>query len=178
MLATRYQRGDRLQLFASMNRFGVGLMVPTEREMPVSHGGELLKDYNFAVAIDGMDQLHFSEVSGLNVEVGVVEFRSGADADTVGRVVPGRVKYGPVTLERGVARDLQLWEWLSNIESGQADARQVTISILGTNHETAAAFVLHGAWPSRLELGKLEGKGNSIAIERLELTYERLQVDN
>ena len=73
----------------------------------MSHGGELLNDYSFTVVIDGMDQLHFSEVSGLSVEVGVVEFRSGADADTVGRVVPGRVKYGPVKLKRGVARDLR-----------------------------------------------------------------------
>lgn len=142
----------------------------------MSHGGELLKDYSFTVVIDGMDQLHFSEVSGLSVEVGVVEFRSGADADTVGRVVPGRVKYGPVKLKRGVARDLDLWEWLSNIEGGETDARQVTISILDANHEPAVAFLLHGAWPSRLELGKLKGKGNSVAIERLELTFERLQV--
>lgn len=150
----------------------------TERKASVSHRDELLRDYNFTVAIDGMDQLHFTEVSGLSAEVGVVEFRSGADADTVGRVVPGRVKYGPVTLKRGVARDLQLWEWLANIDGGEADARQVTISIVDANHETAVAFVLHGAWPSRLELGKLEGKGNSVAIERMDLSYERLRVDS
>jgi len=145
----------------------------------MAHRDELLRDYHFVVEIGGLDdQLHFTEVSGLGVEVAAIQFRSGSDVDTVGRLVPGRVSYGPVTLKRGLARDMALWRWLSNIEDGEADFRPVTISILGEDHQPAVAFRLRSAWPSRLELGALKGLGNDVAIETLELTFEHLDVED
>ena len=138
----------------------------------------MLRNYNFAVQIDGIDELHFSEVTGLSVEVQAIRFRSGTDLGTGAKVLPGRISYEPVTLERGLARDLALWEWLSTIEGGQTDMRNVTISVLDEEHEPAIAFRLTSAWPSRLQLGRLEGLGNGVAIEKLTLTYERLSVEN
>ena len=138
----------------------------------------MLRNYNFAVQIDGMDELHFSEVTGLSVEVQAIQFRSGTDLGTGAKVLPGRISYEPVTLERGLARDLALWEWLSTIEGGQTDMRNVTISVLDEDHEPAIAFRLTSAWPSRLKLGRLDGLGNGVAIEKLTLTYERLSVEN
>lgn len=138
----------------------------------------MLRNYNFAVQIDGMDELHFSEVTGLSVEVQAIRFRSGTDLGTGAKVLPGRISYEPVTLERGLARDLALWEWLSTIEGGQTDMRNVTISVLDEEHEPAIAFRLTSAWPSRLQLGRLDGLGNGVAIEKLTLTYERLSVEN
>lgn len=138
----------------------------------------MLRNYNFAVQIDGMDELHFSEVTGLSVEVQAIRFRSGTDLGTGAKVLPGRISYEPVTLERGLARDLALWEWLSTIEGGQTDMRNVTISVLDEDHEPAIAFRLTSAWPSRLQLGRLDGLGNGVAIEKLTLTYERLSVEN
>ena len=138
----------------------------------------MLRNYNFAVQIDGMDELHFSEVTGLSGEVQAIRFRSGTDLGTGAKVLPGRISYEPVTLERGLARDLALWEWLSTIEGGQTDMRNVTISVLDEEHEPAIAFRLTSAWPSRLQLGRLDGLGNGVAIEKLTLTYERLSVEN
>ena len=138
----------------------------------------MLRNYNFAVQIDGMDELHFSEVTGLSVEVQAIQYRSGTDLGTGAKVLPGRISYEPVTLERGLARDLALWEWLSTIEGGQTDMRNVTISVLDEEHEPAIAFRLTSAWPSRLQLGRLDGLGNGVAIEKLTLTYERLSVEN
>ena len=144
----------------------------------MSHRDNMLRNYNFAVQIDGMDELHFSEVTGLSVEVQAIRFRSGTDLGTGAKVLPGRISYEPVTLERGLARDLALWEWLSTIEGGQTDMRNVTISVLDEEHEPAIAFRLTSAWPSRLQLGRLDGLGNGVAIEKLTLTYERLSVEN
>jgi len=144
----------------------------------MAHHDELLRDYRFIVEIDDLDQMHFSEVSGLRVEVGAIQFRSGGDVDTVGRVVPGRVTYRPITLRRGLASDMALWGWLSNIEDGQSDFRRVTVKILGEDRETAVAFRLDSAWPSGLELGPLKGLGTDLAIETLELTFERLEVED
>lgn len=138
----------------------------------------MLRNYNFAVQIDGMDELHFSEVSGLSVEVQAIHFRSGTDLGTGGKVLPGRISYEPVTLERGLARDLALWDWLSTIEGGQTDLRNVTISVLDEEHQPAVAFRLASAWPSRLKLGRLDGLGNGVAIEKLTLSYERLTVES
>lgn len=143
----------------------------------MAHQDELLRDYRFRVDIVGFDdQLHFSEVSGLGVEIEAIQFRSGGDVDTVGRVVPGRVTYHPVILRRGLARDMTLWRWLLDIEAGEPDFRPVTISILGEDNQPAVAFRLHSAWPSRLELGTLKGLGNEVAVETLQLTYERLDL--
>ena len=74
--------------------------MPTLRESPYSA-------FNFLVELEpgkGKDpQAGFSEVSGLNTEITVAEYRTGNDPVNHVRKQPGIFKTGDVTLKRGVA---------------------------------------------------------------------------
>lgn len=63
--------------------------------------GDPFPGFDFVVEIDGVETAGFQEVSGLEGSLDVIEYREGADALTV-RKLPGMVKYGNVTLKRGL----------------------------------------------------------------------------
>src|SRR5215213_6505112 len=70
--------------------------------------------FNFVVTHDTVTIGAFMEVSGLDTENAVIEYREGADqtAATAGAFVrkqPGLERYPNVTLRRGIAGDLNLW---------------------------------------------------------------------
>lgn len=68
-----------------------------------------LGNYNFMVEIDGSAVANFSEVSGLEIETEVIEYRSGNDISRV-RKIPGLHKAGDITLKRGITQSRDLWE--------------------------------------------------------------------
>ena len=59
------------------------------------------KNFNFRVEIDGITVAGFSECSGLESEVAVIEYREGADISV--RKLPGLAKFGDVSLCAGCA---------------------------------------------------------------------------
>lgn len=56
--------------------------------------------FNFLVEIDGMTVGGFSEVSGIESTVDVIEYRGGDEHTTV-RKLPGVVRYPNLVLKRG-----------------------------------------------------------------------------
>jgi hypothetical protein len=64
-------------------------------------------------------QAGFSEVSGLNAEITVAEYRAGNDRVNYVRKVPGIHKAGDVTLKRGVIGAQNLYEWLELGRTGK-----------------------------------------------------------
>jgi phage tail-like protein len=52
-----------------------------------------------AITFDGMPTAYFRSVSGISVEIEVVEFREGGSNDV--HKIPGRVKYPNLVLKQG-----------------------------------------------------------------------------
>ena len=85
--------------------------MPISRETPYSA-------FNFLVntGFGGEEEVigGFSEVSGLNAEVTVAEYRAGnAKVNYVSKIL-GIHKSGDVTLKRGVIGAENIWEWLKH----------------------------------------------------------------
>jgi phage tail-like protein len=59
-----------------------------------------LNNYNFKVEIDGIQVGGFSEASGLESTVEVVEYREGGLNNTVHKL-PGKTTYSDIVLKRG-----------------------------------------------------------------------------
>lgn len=59
------------------------------------------KKYNYRVQIDSIDVAGFSEVSGFDATIDVIEYREGSEAINSPRKLPGLTKYGNVTLSGG-----------------------------------------------------------------------------
>lgn len=62
----------------------------------------------FSVEIDGVAACGFSEVSGLEMETDVIEYREGCDSTTP-RKFRGLTKFSDITLKRGISSDLDIW---------------------------------------------------------------------
>ena len=131
---------------------------------------------NFAVEIDGVTVAHFAEVSGLEVEIGIVEYRNGSEDVTV-RKLPGLAKYSNITLKRGVVGDLSLWQWLGTVRQGNAERRDGAIVLLDERREPVLRFRFRRGWPCKWQGPTLNAHSNEVAIEALEIAHEGLDVE-
>jgi phage tail-like protein len=136
--------------------------------------------FNFDVEINGAQIAAFQEVSGLDSENQVIEYREGADPMNTVRKVTGLERYGPVTCRRGQTGSLVLWEWRKEVRDGGSSfpaTRDVTIKLLDEKHEPVLKWKLTNAWCTKLTGPALNAKGNEIAIETLELACDRIDLE-
>jgi len=133
--------------------------------------------FNFVVEINGAQVAAFQEVSGLDSENTPIEYREGADKLNSVRKLPGMEKYPNVTLKRGITGSTVLWEWRKEVRDGGTafpPIRDVTIKLQDEKHQPVVKWTLTNAWCSKLTGPSLNAKGNEIAIETMELAYDRL----
>jgi len=138
-----------------------------------------LRNFRFRVEIDNLARAGFSEVSGLEITTDVVEYREGTDPPHV-RKLSGLTKYGNVTLRAGLivgAGALDLFRWHQSIASGELlnARRRVVIIVQDEAGADQARYVVSDAWPVKYEASELNGKGNDVMIETLELGNEGIE---
>ncbi|MDR3698755.1 MAG: phage tail protein [Candidatus Sulfopaludibacter sp.] len=145
--------------------------------------------FNFAVSLDGTDIGGFMEVSGLDTENAVIEYRQGNDQTnaTSGnflRKQPGLERYPNVIFRRGIAGDLTLWTKLRQpiVQAsagpelgtpGQASP-SLKVDLQNEAHTVVQSWTLQNAWVSKLSGPSLNAKGNEIAIEAIEVVCDRI----
>ena len=136
--------------------------------------------FNFIVEINGAQIAAFQEVSGLDSENTPIEYREGADPMNTVRKLPGAEKYPNLLCKRGITGSLVLWEWRKEVRDGGTafpPTRDVTIKLLDEQHSPVLKWKLTNAWCCKLTGPSLNGKGNEIAIETMELAYDRLDIE-
>lgn len=137
-----------------------------------------LPKFHFQVDWGGA-KLSFTEVSGLDVETEVIEYRDGLMPVYAKQKMPGMQKYGNVTLKRGVfAADNEFFDWWNTVALNTVERRDVTISLLNENHEPVMVWKVQNAWPAKVAGTDLKADGNEIAIETIELAHDGLVVEN
>ncbi|AKU14546.1 putative phage tail protein [Azoarcus sp. CIB] len=121
----------------------------------------------------------FSEVSGLNAEVTVAEYRAGNDRVNYVRKVPGIHKAGDVTLKRGVIGAQNLYEWLEKGRTGKLSEakRDIVVKLQSEDRaDTVVSWKLRGAMPIKWTGPTLTAKGGGdVAIEELVLSVETIE---
>lgn len=121
-------------------------------------------------------QAAFSEVDGLEMTVQVKTIREGGN-NTRQIHLNGPVSYGYVTLRRGMTANFDLWDWFDRTQTDgslglRADAE---IIMLGADRTTEQArFLLERCLPVKLRAPGLNAVDGLIAIEEMQLAYERL----
>jgi phage tail-like protein len=134
--------------------------------------------FNFLVEVNGAQIAAFQEVSGLDSENTPIEYREGADRINAVRKLVGMEKYGNLVCGRGITGSLELWNWRKEARDGTGafpPVRDVVISLQNEVHETVMRWRLTNAWCCKLTGPTLNAKGNEIAIEKMELAYDRLE---
>ena len=138
-----------------------------------------LPKFHFQVEWQGT-RIGFTEVSGLEVETEMIEYRDGANPEYSKQRQPGLRKYANIMLKRGTfVSDNEFFDWWKNTSLFQTvgdDRRDLTISLLNENHEAVVVWTVKRAFPVKVKATDLKADGNEIAIEEMELAHEGLEM--
>ena len=121
----------------------------------------------------------FTEVTGLDVETEVIEYRHGASPEYHKTKMPGLQKYSDITLKRGTfAGDNEFFKWWNTVKLNKIDRRDLTISLLNEEHEPVVTWKVKQAWPKKVQPTNLKADGSETAIESIEIAHEGVTIQN
>jgi phage tail-like protein len=135
--------------------------------------------FNFIVNIGTGEAFGgFSDVSGLQTEITVAEYRNGNEKLNHVRKVQGVHKVGDVTLKRGVVNSGDMWSWIQDTRTKGPDAkREVSIILRDEAGKPVQTWNLHSVIPLKYTGPTFAGKGGGdVAMEELVLSSEGLDL--
>lgn len=147
-----------------------------------------LTKMNFIVTADTAIAA-FTEVSGVEASVDVIEFRQGNSNSLAPIKLPGLVKHGNVTLKFGCTLNNDFMKWatacVSETRNGD-NIREVKIELVDISEKAptevtktvsgSCVWTLKNAWVTRYSAPDLNSTANEVAIESVELAYEELTI--
>ncbi|MFC1892703.1 phage tail protein [Chloroflexota bacterium] len=142
--------------------------VDTSREDP-------LVSFHFALDVQGEIAGYFTEVAGLGSETEVIEAKTVNEKGVeVVIKVPGRLKWGDITLKRGITSNLDIWNWRKTVEDGKVKDARRNGSIIMYDQELGekARWNFLGAWPSKVSGPTPKADSNEFGVEELVLVHE------
>jgi phage tail-like protein len=154
-------------------------MPPVKREQHVRYP---YPSYNFQLYVTGkVDDKQsvsaaFSEVSGLQVEVKVIEYRDGSDEPFL-RKGRGLSSYQNLTFKRGVTGHMEFWKWILQGMNRNVDRSPGGVVLLNEDRDAVMTWTFEDAWPTKYIGPTFNAKNNEIAMETLEIAVEQLRID-
>lgn len=128
---------------------------------------------------DKMKGVAFQEVSGMDVENQIIEYRHSNSKLYSTEKMPGIVKYGNITMKRGVfINDNTFWDWHKEISMNTIERRTVVIKLLDENGEVTMQWTLLEAWPTKITSTDLKSDANEVAVDTLEIAHQQLLIAN
>lgn len=131
-------------------------------------------EFAFRVEIDGIMAAAFRQAGPFRWTTKVKPIREGGNnRGFVNLVEPG--EFAPLGLKKGLASgNNELFLWMKRVHDANAPFMRANISVVLMNEKGSEVgrFNLYNAFPSKYELGQLDGKTNEIAIETLEITFD------
>ncbi len=130
--------------------------------------------YNFAVEISGLVAGGFSEVSGLQAEIEVQEYREGGVNEYIHKRA-GPTKYSSnLVLKKGIADSTQLWSWYCDVMQGKVKRRPVDVLLRDSAGEEKRRWKFQNAYPVKWAGPDLKATASEVAVEVVELAHEGL----
>lgn len=121
----------------------------------------------------------FQEVSGLEAETQVIEYRASNSKQFSTIKMPGIAKYGNVTMKRGIfVKDNSFWKWYDQIKMNTIKRQTVTIKLLDEKGNPTMVWTLTNAWPTKITGTDLKSDGNEVAVDTIEIAHEGLTIAN
>jgi len=152
-----------------------------------THRFDPYKNFKFRVKWDGRYVAGISKVGALKRSTEVVEHREGGDL-SLSRKSPGRNKYEPISLERGVTHDPEFELWANKVwnygsglgaESSLKDFRKdIIIEVYNEAGQKVLAYKIFRCWVSEFQaIPDLDANANAVAIQTLKLENEGWERD-
>jgi len=117
----------------------------------------------------------FREVSGLDIENQIIEYRHDNSPVFSTQKMPGIVKYGNVTLKKGVfVKDNTFWTWHQQVSMNAVELHTMTIRLLDENDQVTMQWTLSNAWPTKINSTDLDTDGDEITVDSIEIAHEQM----
>ena len=130
--------------------------------------------FNYLVEIDGVVRAGFSEVTGLQAEVEVKDYREGGVNEYMHRL-PGPIRYpSNLILKYGLTDDDELWTWHQDVTQGKIERKNGSVVLLDNAHEEKRRWDFVQAYPVRWSGPELRAGTAGVAVETLELAHNGL----
>ncbi len=145
--------------------------VDTAREDP-------LVGFHFSLDVSGAIAGYFSEVSGLGSETEIIEHKAmGPKGQQVVIKCAGRLKWGDITLKRGITSSMDMWKWRKMVEDGDVKGARKNGSIIMFDQslKEVARWNFLNAWPSKISGPTPKADSNEIGVEELTLVHEYIK---
>ena len=140
---------------------------------------------SFYVQTADSETAAFTEVTGFDASVDVIEFRQG-NAPTAGiSKIPGLVHHGNITLKGGITSSAGFIQWAVDCVTDKRQKfvrKNITIDIFDISSEKipdsmaassgALTWTLHNAWVTKLNMPDLDAKTSEVAIISMEVAFE------
>ena len=134
-----------------------------------------LVSFNFAIEVSGIISGYFTEASGLGSEHEVIEHKvMGEGGQEIVKKIPGRLKWGDITLKRGISDSLDMWEWRKMVVDGKVESarRNGSITMYDQEGSEVARWNFERGWPSKVSGPSVNTTSNEVGIEELVITHE------
>jgi phage tail-like protein len=135
-----------------------------------------LLGFTFAVDFSGKASGFFTECSGLVSENEIVDHKV---VDEQGhefiQKIPGRLKWGDITLKRGITKTMDFWDWRKEVEDGAISGARTNGSIImyDRSYNPAARWDVENAWPSKVTGPTYKTDSNEFGVEEVVIVFEK-----
>ena len=125
----------------------------------------------------GFSRIGFTHVHLPRMERDVIRYREGSDSMDSVRHLPGLLRLSDCVLQRGVIPiDHEFFQWMNTTHFGQAQRRDLVVSLLNEQHEPTLSWRLNNTFPVGLEWSPLDAQGSGVLIETLRLSVEGMDI--
>jgi phage tail-like protein len=128
--------------------------------------------FNFLVEITGLVVGGFTEVSGLQVETEVEEYREGGLNNYVHKL-PGPSRYpSNLTLKHGLTDIDGLWKWHQEVVRGIINRKKISILLHDSTQKERWRWDFEGAFPVKWSGPELRAGSTDVAVESIEFVHK------
>lgn len=132
--------------------------------------------FHFKVEVSGLssnaDDVRFTEVSGLSMEIGTEEVPEGGE-NRFTQKYPTKVKYPELVLKRGLLASSEILTWIEDcVENLEIEPKDLFVKLLNEEHEPLLTWHIVKAYPTKWAVTDLNASNNAVVIESLQLAYQ------
>ena len=123
-------------------------------------------------------QAAFSECDGLEMTMTPQTIREGGNNNRPIHLL-GPVAYGQLSLKRGMTDSFDLWTWFDRVRRRDGGGFRASglVRLKSQDRERdVAVFKLSGCLPTKLRAPSFNAKDGQIAVEEMQIAYERLEL--
>ncbi len=142
--------------------------------------GDSAVGYKFIITIDGIQLPHVIDVSGLKVEMDVIEAKvQTADGKFVISKMPGPIKAGEFTITRQLTDSKTITDWWKQAMEGDVKgARKTAVveikDLMGAS--TVKSYEFENVWVKSVETSTFKAGSNEAMTEKFTVVYTTAKV--